>query len=143
MELAAPQRTPMSVVYWACTDSHVSCTTMNSLLTPEHVAALLQIKAATVYQWLRTGKLGGVKIGRQWRIRPEVLTAFVNGVPSSDTVPQPITQPEREQFWNEVQQWCATQQTGSDEWNEYVEESRRLEGSSINDGLQDEAQEAQ
>lgn len=39
------------------------------LFTPEDVAKVLLLKPETVREWLRTGKLKGVKMGRLWRIR--------------------------------------------------------------------------
>lgn len=47
------------------------------LLTPEQVAARLQVTARTVYRWLMEGRLPGVKLGRLWRIRPEAFDAFL------------------------------------------------------------------
>lgn len=47
------------------------------LLTPEQVADRLQISEHTVYLWLRSGMLPGMKLGRLWRIRGEDLEEFV------------------------------------------------------------------
>lgn len=47
------------------------------LLTPEQVARRLQVKERTVYDWLRIGRLQGLKLGRLWRIRPEDLDIFL------------------------------------------------------------------
>jgi excisionase family DNA binding protein len=49
------------------------------LLTPEEVAERLQVKRLTVLEWLRQGKLSGVKAGRFWRIRERDLEAFLEG----------------------------------------------------------------
>lgn len=48
------------------------------MLTPEQVAEKLQITAGTVYVWLRSGRIRGVKLGRLWRIRPADLSAFLD-----------------------------------------------------------------
>lgn len=47
------------------------------LLTPEDVAKSFAVKPETVREWLRTGKLKGVKVGRLWRIRESELEAFL------------------------------------------------------------------
>ena len=47
------------------------------LLTPEDAAKALLVKPETVREWLRTGKLKGVKMGRLWRIRESDLEAFL------------------------------------------------------------------
>ncbi len=54
-------------------DEHVN----EQLLTPPQVAERLQVTERTVYQWLRDGRLVGLKLGRLWRIRPEDLEAFL------------------------------------------------------------------
>ena len=45
----------------------------NELLTVEEVAAFLRTTPNTIYRWLRAGKLPGVKLGKEWRIRQETL----------------------------------------------------------------------
>jgi len=47
------------------------------LLTVEEAAGLLRVHRNTVKSLLRKGKLAGTKVGRSWRIRREVLMAFV------------------------------------------------------------------
>lgn len=47
------------------------------LLTIEQAADYLQIAPKTVREWLRVGRLPGVKIGRVWRIREASLRAWV------------------------------------------------------------------
>ncbi|MBI2874425.1 MAG: helix-turn-helix domain-containing protein [Firmicutes bacterium] len=54
------------------------------LLTPEAAAERLAVSPKTVRDWLRAGILGGVKIGRLWRIREEDLGAFVEGARNDD-----------------------------------------------------------
>ncbi|MCX5888201.1 MAG: helix-turn-helix domain-containing protein [Deltaproteobacteria bacterium] len=49
------------------------------LLTPEDAAKALVVKPETVREWLRTGKLKGVKMGRLWRIREKDLENFLPG----------------------------------------------------------------
>jgi excisionase family DNA binding protein len=56
------------------------------LLTPEQIAKRLQVKERTVYSWLRSGQLRGVKLGRLWRVRPADFEAFLErAVPGSET----------------------------------------------------------
>ncbi len=47
------------------------------LLTPSNVASRLQVNERTVTQWLRKGHLRGFKIGKEWRISPRDLEAFL------------------------------------------------------------------
>lgn len=46
--------------------------------TPEEVAGELQVTRRTVYEWLRTGRLRGLRAGRGWRIRPEDVDTFLH-----------------------------------------------------------------
>lgn len=48
-----------------------------NLLTPEEAAERLAVSPKTVRDWLRSGELKGVKVGRLWRIRPTDLEAFI------------------------------------------------------------------
>jgi excisionase family DNA binding protein len=50
---------------------------MKELLTAAQAAAALQLSPKTLKGWLRTGKLTGCKIGRQWRVREVDLEAFI------------------------------------------------------------------
>jgi len=51
---------------------------MQKLYTPEEVAAVLKVKPRTVMEWLRKGKLKGVKIGgKLWRIKESDLQTFI------------------------------------------------------------------
>lgn len=47
------------------------------LLTPEEAAGRLAISAKTIRNWLRGGRLQGVKVGRLWRLREADLAVFV------------------------------------------------------------------
>jgi excisionase family DNA binding protein len=46
---------------------------MNALLTVEEAAATLKLAPKTLRDWLRTGKLPGVKMGKRWLIREQDL----------------------------------------------------------------------
>lgn len=53
------------------------------LLTPEEAAGILKMRPETVREWLRTGRLKGLKAGpRMWRIKESDLVEFLKG-PSS------------------------------------------------------------
>ncbi len=47
------------------------------LLTPTDVANRLQVNERTVTLWLRKGYLRGFKVGKEWRISPDDLQAFL------------------------------------------------------------------
>ncbi len=47
------------------------------LLTPHQVAGRLQVNERTVTLWLRKGHLRGFKVGKEWRISPDDLQAFL------------------------------------------------------------------
>ncbi|ADL08282.1 MEDS domain-containing protein [Thermosediminibacter oceani] len=48
------------------------------LLTVEEVSKILRTTPNTIYRWLRAGKLPGVKLGKEWRIRKEILASKLN-----------------------------------------------------------------
>jgi excisionase family DNA binding protein len=43
--------------------------------TPEEVAEELRVTRRTIYSWLKSGRLPGVRVGRGWRIRAQDLEA--------------------------------------------------------------------
>lgn len=45
----------------------------NSLLTPEQVSEILQIHILTVYEYIKHGKLGAIRLGRSYRISKDDL----------------------------------------------------------------------
>lgn len=51
---------------------------MDRLYTPEEVAELLKVSRETVYNWLRSGKLQGIKIGHFWRISESELERLLS-----------------------------------------------------------------
>jgi excisionase family DNA binding protein len=55
------------------------------MYTVEEVAERFKVKDITVREWLRTGKLTGIKTGRLWRIRQEDIEAFITQHLSSGT----------------------------------------------------------
>lgn len=47
------------------------------LMTPEQAADYLAVAPKTMRDWLRTGRIRGVKVGRLWRVRLSDLEAFI------------------------------------------------------------------
>lgn len=52
-------------------------TDKRQLLTPEQVAAILQVHILTVYDYIRGGKLHAVRLGRHYRVLPADLDLFL------------------------------------------------------------------
>lgn len=53
--------------------------TIERLFTPEEAAEVLRVKPRTVMEWLRRGKLTGVKLGgKLWRVKESDLRAFID-----------------------------------------------------------------
>ena len=46
------------------------------LFTCAEVAEIYGVKKATVWSWVRSGKLGSIVIGRRYRIRQQDLDVF-------------------------------------------------------------------
>jgi excisionase family DNA binding protein len=51
--------------------------TPEKVYTPEGAAEALLVSPKTIRDWLRTGKLKGIKIGRLWRVRESDLEEFL------------------------------------------------------------------
>ena len=43
----------------------------------EEVADMLRLNTVTIYRWLRTSKLRGIKLGKEWRIKQSDLEEFL------------------------------------------------------------------
>jgi excisionase family DNA binding protein len=63
----------------------------DTLLTPEQVAARLQVSEYTALKWLREGRITGRKLGKFWRVKAEDLEAFINHPPMLALVDAPTT----------------------------------------------------
>jgi excisionase family DNA binding protein len=50
---------------------------MDILLAPEEAAARISVSPRSIREWLRKGKIKGVKAGRLWRIRETELERFL------------------------------------------------------------------
>jgi excisionase family DNA binding protein len=55
--------------------------TPEKVYTPEGAAEALMVSPKTIREWLRTGKLKGVKLGRLWRVRESDLVEFLKTPP--------------------------------------------------------------
>lgn len=51
--------------------------TPEKVYTPGGAAEALLVSPKTIRDWLRTGKLKGVKVGRLWRVRESDLREFL------------------------------------------------------------------
>lgn len=51
---------------------------MEKIYTCQEVAVMYKVTKWTVWEWVRTGKLGSVKINGRYRIRQEDLAEFNN-----------------------------------------------------------------
>jgi excisionase family DNA binding protein len=56
-------------------------TAAEKVYSPEAAAEALGVKPETIRQWLRSRKLGGVKVGRLWRVRESDLQKFLQTPP--------------------------------------------------------------
>lgn len=50
---------------------------MNNIMTVQEAADYLRIHRMTVYRHLVKGKVPGVKVGGQWRVRKELLDIWL------------------------------------------------------------------
>jgi excisionase family DNA binding protein len=66
---------------------------MHDMFTLEEIAAQTKVKVKTVREWLRTGKLKGIKAGKLWRVRADDLNAFLEASvkPRIRLVDEPVT----------------------------------------------------
>lgn len=57
---------------------------MDKLYTPDEVAEYLGVAPVTVYRWLWSGKIKGIKLGMQWRIPQVAIDEFLTVEPPSE-----------------------------------------------------------
>jgi excisionase family DNA binding protein len=60
--------------------------TLPTYYTPEEVADRLKVSRRSVYEWLRSGKLRGLRAGQYWRVAEPDIVAFLEG-----DAPKPTT----------------------------------------------------
>jgi acetyl-CoA synthetase len=51
---------------------------LEQYLTPQQIAEALVVPVARVAHWLRSGRLRGIKAGRDWRIPESAFKSFVD-----------------------------------------------------------------
>lgn|GEM_PF-503408 len=61
---------------------------MERLYTPDQVAEYLQIAPKTIRDYLRDGKIKGIKVGKEWRVKESALQAYVDRI--DDTGKKPL-----------------------------------------------------
>ncbi len=49
-----------------------------TVYTLQEVEEVLSVTRRTIYNWIKSGKLHAVKVGKQWRVKKEDLEAFLN-----------------------------------------------------------------
>jgi len=54
--------------------------TYPSLLTVEELAEYLGLRKQTIYNWLHTKKLKGLKIGKVWRFEKKVIDEWLEAM---------------------------------------------------------------
>lgn len=54
---------------------------MKKLLTVKETADILSLSEYTIREWLKSGKISGIKIGRGWRIKEEDIESLTEYSP--------------------------------------------------------------
>lgn len=67
------------------------------LLTTHETAALLKVSEATVRAWIARRDLRAIKFGREWRIAPRDLEAFLDAHATRAPDPSPSPTPTSDQ----------------------------------------------
>ena len=57
---------------------------MEEIYTVDEVASYLKLKPETIRVMLRQGKIKGIKVSRDWRIRKSDLQLFISGETNDD-----------------------------------------------------------
>jgi excisionase family DNA binding protein len=79
--------------------------TDEQLLTPEQVADRLQLSVYTILEYLRQGKLTGVKVGKQWRVPARAVEVFL-GDPMMKVLQTIERLKQEEALDDERNRWC-------------------------------------
>jgi excisionase family DNA binding protein len=66
---------------------------MEDLYTVKEAAAKLKVSDRSVLDWLRAGKLRGLRAGKAWRIKESDLEAFLHEPREPDKATKPIHKP--------------------------------------------------
>jgi len=59
------------------------------LLTIEDVAGFLDVSASTVYGLAQRGEIEGVRVGSQWRFRPQAIVEYLDRNKAATGVVEP------------------------------------------------------
>ena len=74
------------ILIWICVPNHGGqsprtrsggCVALPTLYSPEEIAERLKVSRRSVYHWLNSGKLTGLKAGQYWRVTEEDLIGFM------------------------------------------------------------------
>ncbi len=58
---------------------------LSRLLTVAEVAAVMRVSRMTVYRLIRRGQLKAIRVGRNYRVREEDLTTYLERASVTDT----------------------------------------------------------
>jgi len=94
------------------------------LLKPEEVAERLAVTPKSIRQWLREGRLRGIRAGRLWRIRPEDVEEFIH---THATVRIPGPEPVESGGLDEDRAWLDADASRLGEFEPYEWEPGELE----------------
>jgi excisionase family DNA binding protein len=104
---------------------------MQRLYTPEEVAEQLRVTRRSVYEWLKSGRLRGLRAGTRWRIRPEDVESFLHG---NRTIPGPEPAEERAARVRAAQGALAHVPLTADEFLEWKREEAKRENQPWGEG---------
>ena len=90
-----------------------TATDHSDLVSMEEAVALLKTSRPTFYRWLRSGKIRGMKIGRQWRIERDEIERFLRGEAPRIDLPADIS-PLLKQLRKKVKEIGAKKLKGND-----------------------------
>ena len=58
---------------------------MEKLYTVEEVASILNVHQNTIRNWLKSGSMNGIKMGKYWRVEESQLQAFIEKAKGDNT----------------------------------------------------------
>jgi excisionase family DNA binding protein len=65
----------------------------NDIMTASELAEYLRLNEVTIYRLAQEGKLPGLKVGRQWRFKKEVIDELLRTGADMDAEPAQATAP--------------------------------------------------
>ena len=70
----------------------------DNVMTIDELAAYLKLSKSSLYQFARTGKVPGVKIGQQWRFHKGVIDTWIkDSIPPTRTHGRAKTKAKKQQ----------------------------------------------